>query len=607
MTVTFDRIRIAPGAILIPVPFTLYYKLLTDTSWTLIDSNVYVDVDGYILASPLPNITIVDAGYYVFRAVNDYCGVDYQQQFIISDSNLFEWVEDEFYCEGDLSFNVSNDITGLADPHGIGYDSVTGRIYVADLSAITSGSNVYWFDPNTISVASDVQPVGAINKSVHVEIMDMEDRKIYLAGSDTGGLIKYDIAANTTSLLACGIDVGWPNYNRISLTKGDDFIVLVDAVAATVFIIDAITFTISNSVLFSSIPSYTQYFSKGSLILWINNEWWVLASQDSNLGANGSGIARYNSDFSSLIGVVSLPGQVTWTNSAYWRSGKVIDGKLYILDCGSNQILSVDLDSLSVSSLYVFTNKQGKSHIIASFIVDPITMDVFIAGAFSNDVNTDSSPIPISYKLDRVTFNPDYIYPNLNIGNGFLARQGTSSKMFGTYSGITVYSQINPAVAPTDGGINVFDNSIAGNYTGTKIVSSLQKIDSVTGMPVIPPEVKPNIPEDPNYIAPYSDLTTCPPTYTLLCPTATHTVTGSDAEYEFSVAKSTYNNPLLYKFGIIQVDTVTSAILNSVIVSKNLYQNGTLTKVGSNPNRVDLQFLNASNSVMNTCTGLFTF
>lgn len=607
MIVTFDRIRIKEGALLIPVSFTLYYKLLSDVSWTIIDSNVYVDENGYILSSPLPSITIVDAGYYVLRAVNNYCGDDYIQQFIIGNNNLFEWIEKEYYCEGDISFNIEDSITGLADPHGIGYDNATGRMYVADLSAITSGSNVYWFDPNTISTAADVNPVGSINKSVHVEIMDMDNRKIYLAGSDTGGLIKYDIATDTTSVLACGTNVGWPNYNRISLMKGDDFIILVDAVAATVFIIDAITFTISNSVLFTSIPNYTQYFSKGSLILRINGEWWVMASQGANLGANGSGIARYNDDFSSLIGVISLPGQVTWTNSAYWRSAKVIDGKLYILDCGSNQILGVDLTSLLVTSLYTFTNRQGKSHIIASFIVDPITFDVFVAGDFRNDVNSDTTPIPVSYKVNKTTYNPDYIYPNINIGNGFLARMGTSFKQFGTYAGFTVYSKVNPSIAPTDGGINIFNNSIASNHTGTKVVVSLEKINSITGLPVVPPEVKPNTPGDLDYISPYPDLDTCPPTYTLLCPTATHTITGSNAEYEFSVAKSTYNNPLLYKFGIIQVDTVTSAILNSVIVSKNLYQNGTLTKVGSNPNRVDLQFLNASNSVMNTCTGLFTF
>lgn len=603
MTITFDRIRIAAGAIIIPVPFTLYYKQISAVSWTIIDSNVYVDADGYILSSPLPSIS-EPPGYYVLRAVNDYCGIDYIQGLMISTDNAFEWVEDTSYCEQDEPFTQSSVISGFADPVNLGYDTATGRMYVADMSAVTSGSNVYYFDTSTITTSTDVVPVGSINKSIHISVIDMEDRKIYLTGSDSGGVIRYDIANNSVSTLACGVDVSWPNYNRITLVKNGNILISISFSSTTLYIIDTTTFTITDTVPFSSIPSYTQYFSSGNIIMRVNGEWWVLASQGAQLGANGSGIARYNNNFSTLIGVISLPGQVTWTNSAYWRSVKIIDNYLYIIDLGSNQLLRVNLNTLSVTSIYTFTNRQGKSHVALSIIVDPITQDVFVAGDLRNDINTDLSPIKISYQLNKTTFLPEYIYPNTAFGFS-LIRYGVTSKLFGSYAGYTVYSQANPSVAPVDGTISIIDRGGTDNNTGTKIVLSLKEINSLTGIPT--GQIKENNPTDPDYKPQYQDLYTCPVTYTLECPVATYTVTGSVAEYEFSILKSTYSNPLLVTFRINQVDTVTSTLLNSIDIPKNTYQHSTLTKVGSNPNRVDLLFLDSSNNVIHTCANLFTF
>jgi hypothetical protein len=58
---------------------TLEYKLYSDSSWTLIDSSVNVDVDGLITDSPLPSMSgLTDGQLYYVRASNNCASpVDY--------------------------------------------------------------------------------------------------------------------------------------------------------------------------------------------------------------------------------------------------------------------------------------------------------------------------------------------------------------------------------------------------------------------------------------------------------------------------------------------------------------------------------------------------
>lgn len=598
ITVTISRIRLQAGSILNPTPFTLYYKALGDTSWTLLDTNVYVDQDGYILASPFPSFTVVGAGTYIIRAVNDFCNVDYQESIRIYDSGLYEWVEDDNYCEQGTPLNVINSITGFADPSLAAYDSDSGRVYVVDNSAITQGSNIYHFDPDTITSAADVVPVGSLNVAALAKIIDTDARKIYISGPDTGGLIIYDIAADSVNTVLFGSD---GSYGRLVLEKEGDLIICVDQVSELVTTVDAVTETVIDNIDFGDIPDYELWFSGSPVVRRINGEWWVMNSQAASYGVPSPNIARYNDDFSALIGVIALSGQVTWDNSAYWRSASLIDNILFVYDMGSNQLLTVDIDTLIVTYIYTFTNRQGKTNSSLTVIRDAVSLEYFISGDWRN-TSFDGSPISISYKLDPTTFLPSAVYPAFTMGVN-LRRLGSSDVSVGAYAGVLVYPS-NPSGAATDGEINLFSKSGSGNNTGTRIVLTLQEVNTITQQPT--GNVKPNEAGDPDYIPPYEDLINCPVSYTTLCPTAISTVVGGVAEYEYSLQPSTYNNPSIHSIVLEQVDTVTSTVLNTIAVPKNAYQHGYITKIGSNSNRIDLLFKDGVGTNISTCTNLFT-
>lgn len=68
-----------------PIVAGLYIKgyYQPDSSYVLIEDNVNIDVDGTVLASPLPSTSIDPTQKYVLKAVNKLCGFEYIQPVII--------------------------------------------------------------------------------------------------------------------------------------------------------------------------------------------------------------------------------------------------------------------------------------------------------------------------------------------------------------------------------------------------------------------------------------------------------------------------------------------------------------------------------------------
>jgi hypothetical protein len=62
-----------------PQTITLEYKLWSDSTWTLIDSTVNVDISGNITDSPLPTVTGLTEGelYYIRASNNCSSPIDY--------------------------------------------------------------------------------------------------------------------------------------------------------------------------------------------------------------------------------------------------------------------------------------------------------------------------------------------------------------------------------------------------------------------------------------------------------------------------------------------------------------------------------------------------
>lgn len=599
MIVTFTRVRLAIGSVISPTPFTLYYKAIDDASYTLIEAGAFVDADGYILSSPLPSINVSEVGTYIFMAVNDFCGAVYTQQFYINNNNLYVWVGDDGYCEQGSPLNSLKSVTGFADPYNIAYDSTSGNMYVVDASAVTSLSNIYYFDVTGLNTTADVTPVGSLNVAAIASVIDTTLRRIYITGPDTGGMIVYDIATDMVTNIAFGTDA---LYARTALVQSGNDIVSLDDKSLLKTIVDATTLLITSSTPYASIPDYQKYFAGVPNVHGVGSQWWVIASQGAGFGPPDSAIAIYNSDFSVLDGTIVLPGQVLWTNLAYWRSSTLIGTTLFIYDAGSNQLITVDTVTQVVSQIHTFTNREGKTNSLLTVVLDLVTSDLFATGVWTNDANTDTAPISVTYKLDPSTYEPDYIYPGITYGSP-IAREGSLDVLVGVFGNVRVYPS-SPVGSATDGLINVFTKSGSGDNTGMWIWTTLQEVNTVTEVPTGNTEV--NDPSNPHYIAPFEDTATCPITYTELCPDVPATFTGADAEYEYSLIPSTYNNPVIDHITLEQVDTVTTLTVASTDIPKNLYQNGTLIRVGSNPNQVNLLFKDAGNNTLSSCTNVFT-
>lgn len=101
LTLTISKLRFPGNAnISNPITATLEYKEYYATSFTLIDSGVNIDVDGTILDSPLPTITVDPTLKYVIRCTNELCDFQYEQTVIINPYCPvgYELAPDETYC-----------------------------------------------------------------------------------------------------------------------------------------------------------------------------------------------------------------------------------------------------------------------------------------------------------------------------------------------------------------------------------------------------------------------------------------------------------------------------------------------------------------------------
>lgn len=101
LTLTISKLRFPSNAnISNPITITLEYKEYYSDAFTLIDSGVNVDVDGTILDSPLPTISIDPEFKYVIRATNELCDFQYEQSVIINPYCPvgYELAPDDSYC-----------------------------------------------------------------------------------------------------------------------------------------------------------------------------------------------------------------------------------------------------------------------------------------------------------------------------------------------------------------------------------------------------------------------------------------------------------------------------------------------------------------------------
>lgn len=159
-----------------PIEVTLEIKEYYATSWTLIDDNVNVEVDGTISGSPLPSITIDPELKYVLRATNELCGLDYTQALIINpycqpgytmapDSSYCYWIEE---TEATPPSDPENTISQV----GAGYCTYGTVIFDLGYSQDGTGTftqipyvNVFWVNGPGYPTVSATTTDGPLNRS----------------------------------------------------------------------------------------------------------------------------------------------------------------------------------------------------------------------------------------------------------------------------------------------------------------------------------------------------------------------------------------------------------------------------------------------------------
>lgn len=88
------------GDIVNPITVGLYIKAYYNGTYALIQDNVSVGVDGTIMESPLPTVSIDPTQKYVIKAVNESCDFVYEQEVIINPycPPGYQISSDETYC-----------------------------------------------------------------------------------------------------------------------------------------------------------------------------------------------------------------------------------------------------------------------------------------------------------------------------------------------------------------------------------------------------------------------------------------------------------------------------------------------------------------------------
>jgi len=112
LTLTISKLRFPSNAnISNPITVKLEYREYYSDAFILIDAGVNVDVDGTILDSPLPTITIDPTLKYVIRSTNELCDFQYEQSVIIN-----PYCPVGYEMAPDLSYCLFEEVTDAIPP-----------------------------------------------------------------------------------------------------------------------------------------------------------------------------------------------------------------------------------------------------------------------------------------------------------------------------------------------------------------------------------------------------------------------------------------------------------------------------------------------------------
>ena len=149
--------------------------------------------------------------------------------------------------------------------------------------------------------------------------------------------------------------------------------------------------------------------------------------------------------------------------------------------------------------------------------------------------------------------------------------------------------------------------------TGIETVLTLKEVEApcpppFTGCVCAPGcPTKPNVPNDPDYIAPYQNLTNCPISYTTTCPDVVATGAALSVVFEFALLNSVIENPALDK---VKIKAMLAAVEQGSVTftfpgpSANWFS-GTITGLAAATTYdIEIDYLDAADVVVANCPSL---
>lgn len=344
------------------------------------------------------------------------------------------WVEGDYICQQTEPFSLQQTYSGFSSPGWLHYDAPLDRYYVADIDDING--NIYYIDPDAITGYGSRTVVGTTPTTTYIQnaTFDPELRKMWLVGDNTGGAWSLDIPTGVVTTVPFGTDGA---YFRNLVTIFDDIVYCNSKTSgggvSTMVLIDKNTNTVISTLPNSSIDSGSTYFSQTFAIYLVNGEIWCCAGPRNN-----GNIAVYNSTLSNTPTIITLTGSLGWP-TAFWQTQYFDEetDRFYVFDAGSNQYFVIDATSKTIITTKSILNRGGKTNGYYGWVRNPLTGDLYLSGESRNTPN-DITPIPKTYKINRNTYEIDYIYPGQKFSS-LIHRTGTN-ELWGVDSKL-IYSQ----------------------------------------------------------------------------------------------------------------------------------------------------------------------
>ena len=566
------------------------YKLVSDPTYATL-SSFPMNPDGTFV-SPV-QITGLDASScYDIRLTAD---LSFVCQFEVESCTepFFEWIADDQECETEGGFGEVKQITLVSSPARSWLDPDTNRLYIADID--DPAGNIYWFtDVTTATTGADAVHSAAVSfDPIWNMYFDELYRRVYLVGDNTNGLIVYDIDLDTASTVLYGTN---GSFQRTALFVAGNIIICNNG-NDDVVLIARDTLTISATIPTNTITN-PEHFDNGpyKFVMPANGNLYVVSQN-----ADASSVGVYDTSLNHIT-EITLPGAFTWSFGNYWQDiyYDITSDRIYVSDTGSNSRYVINPNTNTVLDTRQNLNTENKSNMAMTFSVDTLTDNLYAKAPIRNS-SSDPTSISRVYRIDRTTFDFTNMYEGATYG------ELTAIPSLGWFIGTDV-GGLNAGGDPnydTDGTITVLSNSVGSSNTGTLLTLTLQEVTDPGGVPT--GETKPNVPDDPDYIAPVTDTITCPLAFDLACPTdAMSTFYGSGELYgEFAISNAVRFNPAVDNIAVYAYNTTGPGREGSPIIfpdpTLTNYYDVSFTGLAAIDYTIEIVYRSAVNAELATC------